>query len=137
MASFIGVVHKEQDSNYGVSFPDFPGCITVGSTIDEAKDMAQEALAFHIEGMIEDGQDIPRPSRLEDIMKNPDFSDGVAFLVVSAPDAKPKTLRINISIPENTLRLIDSAARQKGLSRSAFLVRAASREASDTRGEEK
>jgi predicted RNase H-like HicB family nuclease len=137
MSSFIGVVHKEPDSDYGVCFPDFPGCITAGSTIDEAKDLAQESLALHMDGMVEDGQDIPEPSRLEEIMKNPDFSDGVAFLVVSAPDAKPKTLRINISIPENTLRLIDSAAREQGLSRSAFLVRAASREAGDSRTEGK
>ena len=186
MASFIGVVHKEAGSDYGVSFPDFPGCITAGTTIDEAKDMAQEALALHFEGMVEDGHDIPEPSRLEEIMKNPDYADGVAFLVVSVIEAKSKTLRINISIPENTLfpataspgiaalssssalprrfapeqgtgpdcarrmsvgkpapirrargsaprLLIDSAAKQQCPSRSAFLVRAASREAVEQR----
>jgi predicted RNase H-like HicB family nuclease len=58
LANYIGVVHKDLDSEYSVSFPDFPGCISAGDTIDEAKDMAHEALQFHIEGMIEDGDRI-------------------------------------------------------------------------------
>ena len=56
MASYITVVHKDPESDYGVSFPDFPGCVTAGSTIDEAKDMAQQALPFHIKGMLRDGE---------------------------------------------------------------------------------
>ena len=40
MPNYIAVVHKEPASDYGVSFPDFPGCITAGKTIDEAKDLA-------------------------------------------------------------------------------------------------
>jgi predicted RNase H-like HicB family nuclease len=55
MANYIAIVHKDSESDFGVSFPDFPGCITAGSNIDEAKDMAQDALALHIQGMLEDG----------------------------------------------------------------------------------
>ena len=40
MANYIAIVHKEAKSDFGVSFPDFPGCITAGKNIDEAKDMA-------------------------------------------------------------------------------------------------
>lgn len=65
MASFIAVVHKDPSSDFGVSFPDFPGCITVGSTIDEVKDMAHEALTLRIRGMMEDGEKIPLPCRSE------------------------------------------------------------------------
>ena len=39
MANYIAVVHKDPKSDFGVSFPDFPGCITAGSSIDEAKDI--------------------------------------------------------------------------------------------------
>jgi len=46
---YIAIIHKEADSDFGVSFPDFPGCITADLTLDEAKDMALEALAGHIE----------------------------------------------------------------------------------------
>ena len=125
MAIYIAVVHKEPKSDFGVSFPDFPGCITAGETIDEAKDMAQEALALHIQGCIEDREALPSPSKLEEIMADPDFKDAAAYLVVDVPDSKPRITRVNISIPEMTLKEIDAAAKRSGMSRSSFLVRAA------------
>ena len=125
MANYIAVVHKDRKSDFGVSFPDFPGCITAGSTIDEAKDMAHEALSLHIKGMIEDGENIPAPSKLEDIMDDPDYSDSAAILVVSVTKTKPRSVRVNITLPEDTLHKIDKAAQKKGMSRSSYLVHAA------------
>jgi predicted RNase H-like HicB family nuclease len=125
MANYIAVVHKEAKSDFGVSFPDFPGCITAGQTIDEAKDMAQDALSLHIHGMLEDGEQTPTPSKLEDIMADPDYSDASAFLVVSVPEARPRTVRVNITMPEMILKQIDAAAKKRGMSRSSFLVHAA------------
>ena len=58
---YIGLVHKDVDSDYGVSFPDLPGCVTAGSTIEEAREMAAEALALHLDGLAEDGALIPLP----------------------------------------------------------------------------
>lgn len=125
MSNYIAVVHKDPDSDYGVSLPDFPGCITAGSTIDEAKDMAHEALSLHIKGMLEDGEKIPEPSGLEDVMADPENADAIAFLVVTTPDLKPKSVRVNITVPENTLHQIDAMAKKRGMSRSSFLVHAA------------
>lgn len=125
MANYIAIVHKEADTDFGVSFPDFPGCITAGQTIDEAKDFAQEALSLHIKGMLEDGDKLPVPSNLEKIMANKDFADTVAYLVVTVPDAKPRTVRVNITVPEMTLKQIDAAAKKRGMSRSSFLVHVA------------
>jgi predicted RNase H-like HicB family nuclease len=125
MANYIAIVHKDPNSDFGVSFPDFSGCITAGSNIDEAKDMAQDALTLHIQGMLEDGEKLPAPSKLEEIMADPDFADATAFLVVGVPDAKPRTIRVNITIPEMTLKQIDTAAKKRGMSRSSFLVQAA------------
>jgi predicted RNase H-like HicB family nuclease len=125
MANYIAIVHKEAKSDFGVSFPDFPGCITAGKNIDEAKDMAQEALTLHIQGMLEDGEQLPVPSRLEEIMGDPDYANAIAYLVVSVPDAKPRTIRVNITVPEMTLKQIDAAAKKRGMSRSSFLVYAA------------
>ncbi len=117
---YIAIIHKESGSDFGVSFPDFPGCVTAGSSVDEAKDMAIEALGGHIALMAEDGEAIPAPSDLEKIMKDPDFADGVAFLVsAKAPD---KTVRVNITMTETDLASIDAAAKTHGLSRSAYLV---------------
>ena len=125
MTNYIAIVHKEAKSDFGVSFPDFHGCITAGKNIDEAKDMAQEALSLHIQGMLEDGDQLPVPSRLEEIMSDPDYANAVAYLVVSVPDAKPRTVRVNVTIPEMTLKQIDAAAKKRGMSRSSFLVHAA------------
>ncbi|MFO7560800.1 MAG: type II toxin-antitoxin system HicB family antitoxin [Desulfobacterales bacterium] len=125
MANYIAIVHKESKSDFGVSFPNFSGCITAGKNIDEAKDMAQEALSLHIQGMLEDGDQLPVPSSLEDIMNDPDFANAIAYLVVSVPDAKPRTVRVNVTVPEMTLKQIDAAAKKRGMSRSSFLVHAA------------
>jgi len=125
MANYIAVVHKDPKSDFGVSFPDFPGCITAGTSIDEAKDMANDALSLHVKGLLEDGEDIPSPSKLEDIMENPEYSDSVAILVVSISEAKARSVRVNITVPEDMLRKIDDTAKQRGMSRSSFLVNAA------------
>lgn len=125
MANYIAIVHKETKSDFGVSFSDFPGCITAGKNIDEAKDMAQEALTLHIQGILQDGEQLPVPSRLEDIMSDPDYANAIAYLVVSVPDARPRTVRVNVTLPEMTLKQIDAAAKKRGMSRSSFLVHAA------------
>jgi predicted RNase H-like HicB family nuclease len=123
MKTYIAVIHKDKGSNFGVSFPDFPGCVTAGATIDEAKDMAIEALDMHIKGMIEDGGVVPVASKLEDIMK--DYSDALSFIVVPVSKLESKSVRINITIPENILHDIDAYARSHGLSRSSFLAKSA------------
>jgi len=125
MANYIAVVHKDPKSDFGVSFPDFPGCITAGNSIDEAKDMAHDALSLHVKGMLEDGENIPTPSKLEDIMDDPEYSDAAAILVVTVSEAKPRSVRVNITVPEDMLRKIDAIAKKRGMSRSSFLVNAA------------
>jgi len=122
MTNYIAIIHKDAKTEFGVSFPDFPGCITAGKTVDEAKELAQEALTLHVKGMIEDGDEMPPPSKLEDIMADEDYADAVAYLVVSVPDTRPRTVRINITVPETTLKQIDAAAKKRGMSRSSFLV---------------
>lgn len=117
---YIAIIHKDADSDYGVSFPDLPGCVTAGSTVDEAKDLAAEALELHLEGIHEDGGFYPEPSSLEDIMKDPLFLEGVAFLVTYK--GKPKQVRFNVSAYSDALTAIDVAAEQAGMTRSAFMV---------------
>ena len=50
---YVAYLHNDRNSDFGVSFPDLPGRITAGKTPDEARILASEALAFHVEGMIE------------------------------------------------------------------------------------
>ncbi len=124
MSSYIALIRKEPESDFGVDFPDFPGCVTAGSTLDEARAMADEALRFHVEGLLEDGEALPEPQSLEAIMADPTNLEAVAFLV-DLPDSPARTVRVNVTLPEPTLRQIDDWAKSKGLSRSAFLAAAA------------
>jgi predicted RNase H-like HicB family nuclease len=124
MPDYIALLRKEPDSDYGVDFPDFPGCVTAGSTLDEARRMAEEALRFHIDGMIEDGEDVPPPSSLERVMADETNRDAVAFLV-SVPERQGRAVRVNITLPENVLAEVDRFVSEHGLTRSGFLARAA------------
>jgi len=127
MRQYIALIHKDADSEFGVSFPDFPGCITSGATLDEAREMAEEALAFHIEGLEKDDEALPEPSSLEAVMANLENRDGVAILV-PAPDRPAKSVRVNITLPADVLSDVDRYAEAHGLTRSGFLARAAKRE---------
>lgn len=120
--NYIALIHKEENSDYGVSFPDFPGCISAGVTLEQAKTMAQEALIGHINILREMGEQIPAPSTLEEIMSCPENRSAIAFLV-EVPSHH--TVRINITLPEDVLSIVDQRARRLNLSRSAFLAEAA------------
>ena len=121
---YIAYLHKENKSDFGVSFPDFPGCVTAGRSLDEARRRAPEALAFHIAGMLEDGEKIPKPSRMDNLVGDPDRQNAVAFLVTT-DFKKAKTVRVNVTARENQIELIDRLARQAGMTRSAYMVQSA------------
>ena len=82
MHRYIALIHKEADSDYGVSFPDLPGVVTAGRDLDEARAFAAEALALHLEGMTRDGESVPSPSSFEEIMAHRENT--IAFAVVIA-----------------------------------------------------
>ena len=120
MTTYIALLRKEADSDFGVEFPDFPGCITAGVTLEDARRMAAEALLFHIEGMMEDGDPVPEPSGLDEVLTDPRYSDAAAVLV-DVPTRRPRSVRVNISVPEDILQAIDRVTDN----RSRFLADAA------------
>jgi len=119
VAVYIALLRKEDTSDFGVDFPDFPGCITAGSTLEEARQMAAEALAFHIEGMAEDGEPIPGASSLDRIMDDVDNRSAVAFLVDAA--AAAGSAEVNVPLPKALVAEIDRATTD----RTRFLAEAA------------
>src|SRR5262249_289042 len=121
---YIAYLHKDRKSDFGVSFPDFPGCATAGKTLDDAHRMAAEALALHIAGMVEDGDTIPEPSTLDELAAAPAREDAVAFLVHVEHETE-RTVRINITAREKQLEEIDKLANEAGLTRSAYMVQSA------------
>nr|WP_294550456.1 type II toxin-antitoxin system HicB family antitoxin [uncultured Rhodopila sp.] len=106
MTAYRALLRKEPESDFGVDFPDFPGCATAGKTLEEARHMAAEALALHVEGMLEDHEPIPEPSILDAIMGDPQNRDAVAFLV-DVGTRPAKSVRINVMLPEDLVAAID------------------------------
>jgi predicted RNase H-like HicB family nuclease len=119
---YIAYLHKDDRSDFGVSFPDFPGCVTAGRTLEEARRKAVEALSLHIAGMVADGEKIPNPSTIDDVAGDPAIKGAVAFLV---PAHSERTVRVNVTARESQLEQIDRLARSAGLNRSAYMVQAA------------
>ena len=76
-------IHKDPNSDYGVTVPDLPGCFSAGSTIDEAMLMAREAIELYLDTLVEDGREIPEPSDIETLRANPDFADAIWAIVAA------------------------------------------------------
>jgi predicted RNase H-like HicB family nuclease len=120
---YIAYLHKERKSDFGVSFPDFPGCVTAGRTLEEARGMAVEALSLHIAGMMEDGDRIPEPSTLDSLADDPAMKNAVAVLV--SVDVSEKSMRFNITARRSQMAEIDRRAKKEGMTRSAYIVASA------------
>src|SRR5271157_4922480 len=102
------VLHKDRDSDYGVTVPDLPGCFSAGRTMDEALAMAKEAIELHLEGLIEEGSIVPKARPIEEHRKNREFAGGVWGLVAIDPAAlRVHARRVNVTIPERILDAID------------------------------
>ena len=121
MVSYVAYVRKDEGSDYGVEFPDVPGCVTAGRTLDEARAMAAEALAGHLAMLKEEGETVPAPSSIEALKDDPNRSDAVLILIDLPPDLL-KSERVNVMIPRHLLGRIDAASDGN---RSRFLVEAA------------
>lgn len=90
---YVVVVHKDKDSDYGVSVPDLDGCFSAGTTIEEALTNVVEAIECHLEAMLEDGEKIPNAKPIEQHRKNADYADGLWAIV----EVKPENLRVRLA----------------------------------------
>ena len=116
-------VHTAPGSAYGAIFPDFPGCFTASDDLANLPSSAQEAFEAHY-GADEDP--IPPASTPEQWVDDPDYQGGFWLLVDIDPSKiRSRAVRLNISLPENLVARIDTAAKGLGQSRSAFLAKAA------------
>jgi predicted RNase H-like HicB family nuclease len=91
MAGYIALVHKDEGTSYGVSFPDVPGCISAGDTFEEAVANAAEALAGHLAVMRADGDPIPAPRSFEELKRDRTFADDATDAIVTV--VTPQKLR--------------------------------------------
>lgn len=124
---FAHAVLHEENGAFGVSFPDFPGCITGADSEEDAIRKADEVLSFHVAGMLEDGEGLPARRSVKELLADPGIReslvDGVLFL--ARYELPRKSVRINISMEETLVEAIDRAAEHANQSRSGFLADAA------------
>jgi len=129
MRYYIGVVHQDGDSAYGVHFPDVPGCFSAADEMDDLLTNASKALSLHLE-------DTPLPYpraldavRLDEDVKR-DLAEGAFLLAVPFIQLSGRTTKANITMDAGLLAAIDHTAKERGLTRSAFLADLARREIS-------
>ena len=99
---YLAFIHTDEAPGFGVSFPDFPGCVTQGDTLDDALRLAREALAFHVAGMRADGETIPTPRERQEIETDPALAgwrDGATLACVPLISDRGSPKRVNISLP--------------------------------------
>lgn len=124
---YPAILEPAEKGGYGVVFLDFPGCVSAGANAEEATRNALEALLLHIEGMIEEGLELPEPSAPDTPF--PDWLAGLdpsrCIRVLLPVELAEKPVRVNIMIEEGLLARIDRIAELRGQTRSAFLAEAA------------
>jgi len=124
MKYYPALMRKTRASDFGIEFPDFPGCVTAAKSAEEATKMAEQALAFHVDGMRDDGEPIPEPSDLEEVLKS-DSAKDAAVLLVPLARSKGRAIRFNATMDEFLLERVDRTAKEFGMTRSALLATAA------------
>ncbi len=119
-------VHKDSDSAYGATFPDFPGCFAAADEVQDLPRAAQEAVEAHYGA---DDEPVPAPSAPDAHAQSEEYQGGFWMMVdVDLSRVRSRAVRLNISLPENLVDQIDAAAKQRRQTRSAFLAEAAVRE---------
>ncbi|MCE2968899.1 MAG: type II toxin-antitoxin system HicB family antitoxin [Burkholderiales bacterium] len=122
------VLHTDDGVRYGVTVPDLPGCFSGGDSFDEALESVREAIELHLDGLVENGGDVPQASDVSAHVGSADYAGGVwAVVDIDTARWEGKAEKINITIPRRVLAKVDDYAKAHGLTRSGFLVQAAQR----------
>jgi predicted RNase H-like HicB family nuclease len=120
------VLHTDDGIRYGVTVPDLPGCFSAGDSFEEALESVKEAIDLHLEGLVEDGAEVPVPRPIAEHRADPEFAEGIwAVVDVDVSRFDGRTEKINITVPRRILVRIDAYAKAHGATRSGFLVEAA------------
>jgi len=124
MRFYTALVHQDENSAYGLTFPDLPGCFAAADDWDSIPAAVTEALDL----WFEDADDVA-PASLEQLRQRSDVADalaaGAVLLRVPYVPADTVVERVNITMERGLLRAIDTTAKERGMTRSSFLAMAA------------
>jgi predicted RNase H-like HicB family nuclease len=111
----IALIHEE-NGTFGISFPDFPGCVSTGRSLDDVLLKGAQALGLHVAGMVEEGEAAPVLRSASQLRADPEFRDDFEGATVAAISVElpRRAVRVNISIDEGLLERVDRAAESGG-----------------------
>ena len=69
MTSKYAVVFEKSRSGYGAYVPDLPGCVAAAPTLQEAEELIREGIELHLDGMRQDGDEIPTPTTVAEMIE--------------------------------------------------------------------
>lgn len=116
---FPAIFEARSKNGYYITFPDLPGCITHGETVEDAFAMAKEALELHLYGMEEDSNSIPKPTVPNQIIvNNNSFVTLVeAWMPLIRNQIANKAVKKTLTIP----KWLNDAAEEKKINFSQIL----------------
>lgn len=125
---YVAVIDKDSDSAYGIQFPEVPGCYSAADTFEEIVPNAIEALSL----FFEDSEPLP-PRGLEAVREQVanNVAQGAVLMMIPYVQDRKRVVRVNLSLEKGFLDTLDEAARMRGMTRSAFVQKAAEREILD------
>ena len=125
---YVAVIDKDPGSAYGVRFPEVPGCYSAADSFDDIVPNAIEALSL----FFEDGEPVP-PRGIEAVREQVagSIAEGAVLMMLPYVRDRKRVVRVNLSLEKGFLDTLDEAARMRGMTRSAFVQKAATREILD------
>ena len=102
---------------YGATFPDLPGIVAMGKTLDEVLVNAEEALRDYVVEAEKEGEMITPPSALEQV----ESPDGCLLVSVPLLRLSGRSVRANMLLDEGVAAFIASEARRRGMTRTAYV----------------
>ena len=127
MTHYFALVEKENDTAFGITFPDVPNCFSASDELNDVMTNAVEALSFFAED-----EALPVSRSLDELKADSDIikalAEGAFLISVPVIENDARVVRANITMEAGLLNAIDETAKARKLTRSAFLAQAARRE---------
>ena len=125
---YVAVIDKDSGSAYGVRFPEVPGCYSAADSFDDIVPNAIEALSL----FFEDGEPAPALG-IEAVREQVagSIAEGAVLMMIPYVGDRKRVVRVNLSLEKGFVDTLDEAARMRGMTRSAFVQKAATREILD------
>ena len=125
---YVAVIDKDPGSAYGIQFPEVPGCFSAADSFDDIVPNAVEALSL----FLEDCEPVP-PLGIEAVREQVagSIAEGSVLMMIPYVRDRKRVVRVNLSLEKGFLDTLDEEARMRGMTRSAFVQKAATREILD------